>query len=236
MSPAEVNGESQPGVPATGAAGAGHVEPQFTVLGASIVEDAAAPTLQFELEISESSGHEVFTVALTAQINIDPARRTYDRETRARLVELFGEPERWASTTHSFVWAYTSTLVPSFTGSTRFSLPLACTYDLELAAAKYFYSLPDGYVPLSFHFSGSVLHRGDAGRIQVVAIPWSCTARWRMPVKTWRQMVDRHYPNSSWIRLHPDTAELLREYKTGAGLLSIDAAVAELLGRAEGGR
>lgn len=212
-----------------GAGATQQVAPEFNVLGVSFVEDAAAPLLRFELEINESSGREVFTVALTAQINIDPARRTYDAETRERLVELFGEPERWAGTAHSFLWAHTSTLVPSFTGSTTFSLPLACTYDLELAAAKYFYSLPGGFVPLSFHFSGSVLHRGDDGRIQVVAIPWSCTSTWRMPVATWRRMIDRHYPNSNWVRVHPDTAEQLRSYKARAGLLSIDATVAALL-------
>ena len=207
--------------------------PELTVLGASPVEDAAAPTMRFELQIREGSGREVFTVALTSQINVDPARRTYDAETRARLVELFGEPERWGATTHSFLWAHTSTLVPTFTGETRFSLPVACTYDLELAATKFFDGLPGGHVPLSFHFSGSVLYRGGDGRIQVAAIPWSCTARWRMPVATWRQMIERHYPNSSWVRLHPDTNELLRSYRAQAGLPSIDAAVAQLLARAE---
>jgi hypothetical protein len=205
------------------------VVPEFTVLGAAHVEDAAAPTLRFELGVDETSGREVFTIALTAQINVDPSRRSYDPETRTRLVELFGEPERWAATTHSFVWAHASALVPSFTGTTTCSLPVACTYDLELAATKYFYSLPSGYVPLSFHFSGSVLHRGDDGRIQVVAIPWSCTSRWRMPIETWRQMMQRHYPNSSWVRLHPDTTELLRRYSAQAGLPSLDAAVASLL-------
>jgi hypothetical protein len=210
----------------------GPIAPEFNVLGVSFVEDAAAPMLRFDLEMVESTGLEVFTVALTAQINIDPARRSYDPDTRARLVELFGEPERWAATTHSFLWAHTSTLVPSFTGSTLFSLPLACTYDLELAAAKYFYSLPDGFVPLTFHFSGSLLHRADDGQIRVVAIPWSCSTKWRMPVATWRKMIERHYPNSSWVRLHPDTTQLLRSYRAEAGLLSIDAAVADLLERA----
>jgi hypothetical protein len=209
------------------------VAPEFTVLEATVVEDAAAPTLRFELQVEEASGREVFTVALSAQIHIDPARRSYDADTRARLVELFGEPDRWGATTHSFLWAHATTLLPSFRGTTRFSLPLACTYDLELAAAKYFYSLPGGLVPLSFHFNGSILYRGDGGHIQVHAIPWSCTARWRMPVATWRQMIDRHYPNSAWVRLHPDTAELLRGYKARAGLLSIDAAVSQLLDAAE---
>jgi Family of unknown function (DUF6084) len=220
---------SSPVPPAVPPAPGAGVAPEFTVAGAAFVEDAAAPTMRFDLGAEERSGREVFTIALTAQINVDPSRRSYDAETRARLVELFGEPERWAATTHSFVWTHASTLVQSFTGSTIFSLPVACTYDLELAATKYFYSLPGGHVPLTFHFSGSVLHRGDDGRIQVVAIPWSCSARWRMPVATWREMMRRHYPNGSWVRLHADTTERLRRHAAGAGAPTLDAAVNGLL-------
>ena len=69
-----------------------------------------------------------------------------------------------------------------FTGATSFALDVPCTYDLEVAASKYFYSLPDGEVPLSFLFSGMVLYRGEGDRLQVAQVPWSCTARWRMPV------------------------------------------------------
>ena len=39
-------------------------------------------------------------------------------------------------------------------------------------------------------------------------------------------------PERSWVRLHPDTTELLRSYKARAGLLSIDAAVSALLEQA----
>ena len=46
--------------------------------------------------------------------------------------------------------------VPGFSGETRFSLEVPCTYDLEVAAAKYFYAVPDGEVPLTFHFNGNV--------------------------------------------------------------------------------
>ena len=80
------------------------------------------------------------------------------RRDRAALVELFGAPERWAATTKSFLWSQVSTLVPSFTGETTFTMPVPCTYDLELAAAKYLYSVPDGEVPVAFHFTGSVLY------------------------------------------------------------------------------
>jgi hypothetical protein len=205
------------------------IAPEFQVHDVTWVPDAAAPTLSFALGVTETSGREVFTIALTAQINIDPARRSYDAETREALVELFGPPERWAATTKSFVWTQVSTLVPSFTGETTFTLPVACTYDLELAAAKYLYNLPDGEAPLSFHFTGSELHRGDAGQLQVVLIPWTCSADWRMPVATWREMMERHYPNGAFVRLHADTLAALSRRKARRGLPSYDACVADLL-------
>ena len=205
------------------------IAPEFRVHDVTWVRDAAAPTLSFALGVSETSGREVFTIALTAQINIDPARRTYDPGTRAALVELFGEPDRWGATTHSFLWAHATTLVPSFTGQTAFTLPVPCSYDLELAAAKYFYSLPEGEVPLSFHFTGSVLHRGDDGRMQVVLIPWTCSAQWRMPVATWREMMAHHYPKGAWIRVQAETLDALGERKAARGLPTYDATVSELL-------
>jgi hypothetical protein len=206
------------------------IAPAFEVHDVTWVRDAAAPTLSFALGVTETGGREVFTIALTAQINIDPARRQYDAETRAELVELFGAPERWASTTKSFVWAQVSTLVPSFTGETAFTMQVPCTYDLELAAAKYLYTLPDGEVPLAFHFTGSVLYRGDGGELQVVLIPWTCSADWRMPIAAWREMMDSYYPNGAWVRLHPETMGALSRYRAREGLPSYDACVAELLG------
>jgi Family of unknown function (DUF6084) len=205
------------------------IAPEFEVRGATWARDAAAPLLRFELGVTEASGRDVFTIALSARINIDPARRAYDARTREALVELFGEPERWGATTQSFVWAHAGTLVPSFTGATTFALAVPCTYDLELAATKYFHNVADGEVPLSFHFTGSILHRGDEGQVQVVLVPWTCSAQWRMPVATWRAMMDHHYPNGSWVRLQADTLDALARRRARRALPSFDACVAELL-------
>ena len=117
---------------------------EFAVLGARTVKYAAAPMLTLDLQVSEGSGREVYMIALTIQLMIEPARRAYDDATRERLVELFGAPERWAVTTRSLVWSQLDVLVPAFTGSTTVPVPVACHYDLELAAAKYLHSLPDG--------------------------------------------------------------------------------------------
>ena len=51
-------------------------DPTFEVLGAEPVAHAAAPTLKFLLRVSDA--RPLHAIALSAQINIDPARRTYD--------------------------------------------------------------------------------------------------------------------------------------------------------------
>jgi len=202
---------------------------EFTVLGAEPMEHTATPGVRFHLHVTEPEGRDVYTIALSSQVHIDPARRTYDDEARERLVELFGAPERWGATTHSFQWARIESLVPSFSGSTAFTIEVPCTYDLEVAATKFFHSLPDGEVPLSFHFNGTVLYAGDDDRLQVVLVPWSCSTRWRMPVEVWHRTIAAHYPGGGWIRLGQDTLDALGRRKAERGAHSFDATVRELL-------
>ena len=142
---------------------------------------------------------QVYMIALTIQLMIEPARRSYDDATRERLVELFGAPERWAVTTRSLVWAQLDVLVPAFTGSTTVSVPIACHYDLELAAAKYLHSLPDGEAPLALHFNGTIYYPGDDGGLQMVLVPWSKSIDFRMPVSVWRETIEHYYPNTGWV-------------------------------------
>src|SRR5690242_17467916 len=155
--------------PATG------VEPEFAVLGVSAVRHAAVPTLAFDVHVAEPSGRQVYLIALTAQLMIEPARRAYDAEAREKLVELFGPPERWSMTTRSLVWAQLDLIVPAFIGSTTIRAQVVCSYDHELAAAKYFHSLSDGEAPLAFNFNGTVYYQGEDGRLQMSLVPWSCS-------------------------------------------------------------
>jgi hypothetical protein len=204
-------------------------EPVFTVLDVEPVPHAATPELRFHLHVEDPTGREVHTIALSTQIQIDPARRAYDDETRARLVDLFGAPERWASTTQVFRWAHVSALVPGFIGATSFAIDVPCTYDLEVAASKYFYSLSEGEVPLSFLFNGMVLYSGDEDRLQVAQVPWSCTARWRMPVDAWKKVMAAYYPGGGWVRVETSTLDALAGRKAAEGHHSFDALIKELL-------
>jgi hypothetical protein len=203
-------------------------EPEFAVTGAAHVAFAATPTMLFSATATDPSGHEIQSIALTVQVMIDPARRGYDPDTRARLAELFGPPASWAPATSGLAWARVSATVPTFCGSTTFAIEVPCTYDLEVAAAKYFYAVRDGEIPLSFHFNGNVFFRGRE-RLQVVPVSWSSTAKFRMPVAAWRAMMTEHYPGGGWIRLSEETLAALNERRAARGLPSFDACVQELL-------
>jgi hypothetical protein len=207
-------------------------EPTFAVQDVDFVPFAAGPTLRFRFLVREPSEREVYTIALSIQINIDPARRGYDAPTRERLYELFGEPERWPATTRSFFWTRVDSMIQGFVGETAFEVVVPCTYDLEVAASRYMSALPDGAVPLSLHFSGRVFYRGDSDRLQVVPVPWSGSAQCELPVAVWQGMIAHHYPHAGWIRLHADTLDLLGRYRARRGLTSFDASVVELLASA----
>ncbi len=204
-------------------------DPRFAVTGAAPVEFAAAPTLAFDLEVTDPSEREIFTIALTCQVNIDPARREYDADTRERLIELFGEPGRWAQTTRSFRWLQASVLVPAFRASATFQLPVLCNFDHELAATKYFYSLPDGEIPLTFLFSGTILYRGDAGEVQGAQVSWDFHSSYRLRVAVWKELMAHYYPQTGWIGIHADTLAALGRFKAARGLPTFDACVSELL-------
>ncbi len=208
---------------------AGAPDPDFELVSASPVARAAAPTVGFRVRVSDDSGRRIFTIALTAVITIEPSKRSYDPEARERLVELFGEPERWASTTTNFRWAQADALVPAFEGSTEFDLVVPCTYDLELAAAKYFHGLADGAAPLRFHFNGTVFYEDDDGRMQIVHVPWDRSPRFAMPIEVWRQTIDAAYPFRGWIPVHVETIARLEKFKAENGLPTFDAALEELL-------
>lgn len=202
---------------------------EFAVVGARPVKYAAAPMLSLDLQVSETTGAQVYMVALSIQLMIEPARREYDDTTRERLVELFGEPERWAVTTRSLVWSKLDVLVPAFTATITVTVPIACHYDLELAAAKYLHALPDGEAPLALHFNGMIYYRGDDGGLQIVLIPWSKSIDFRMPVSVWQETIAHYYPGTAWIAVRAQTYDALQRAKLERGLATLDACISALL-------
>jgi hypothetical protein len=207
----------------------GGPELKFKVLSARPVRYAAAPMMTLDLQVSEQQGRQVYMIGLSIQLMIEPARREYDEATRERLAGLFGAPERWAVTTHSLLWAQLDIVVPQFTGSRTVAVPLPCSYDLEIAAAKYLHSLPDGEAPLALHFNGMVYYPDENGGLRMVLVPWSQSIDFRMPVSVWRETVAHYYPNSGWAAFGEHTLQQLERERVARGLPTYDACVSELL-------
>jgi hypothetical protein len=204
-------------------------EPSFEITGAAHIPFTAAPTMLFSATVTDPSGFAVQSIALTIQVMIDPAKRGYDDETRVRLQELFGPPASWAPATSGLAWARVATTVPGFQGATSFGIEVPCTYDLEVAAAKYFYSVSDGEIPLSFHFNGNIFFYGASERLQVMPVSWTCSAQYKLPISVWRAMIAEHFPGGGWIRVSDETLRRLNDRRGQRGLASFDAAIEELL-------
>jgi hypothetical protein len=103
------------------------------------------------------------------------------------------------------------------------------TYDLNVAATKYFNALDGGNIPLLFLFSGTVFYAAADRRLQVERISWNKECVFQMPVSVWQEMMDQHYPNSAWIYLHRDVFQRLLDYKREQGLLTWEATLERLL-------
>jgi len=202
----------------------------FQVEGAEAGAFAASPLLAFKLRIVNADAQEpVHTVALRCQIQLETARRRYTAQEQERLLDLFGEPERWGRTLRTMLWTHTSLMVPPFTGSTLVDLPVPCTFDFNVAAAKYFAGLEDGEVPLELLFSGTVFYEDEAAGLQVAQIPWDREAKYRLPVPVWKAMMDSYYPNSAWLCLRRDVFDRLSQYKMRRGIPTWEQALESLL-------
>ncbi len=196
----------------------------FFVLGVEPDPYAAAPTLLFKLKLTETTGARVHTIALRCQLRIEPQRRLYSPAEEERLLAMFGESPRWGDTHKPILWTHASTMVAGFTGAGEVELPVPCTYDFEVSAAKYLHALDDGDVPLVLLFNGTVF--SGAG---VEPVPWHKECHFKMPAAVWRQLMDLYFPNSGWIRLRRETLDALERFKTERALPTWEQALEALL-------
>jgi len=202
----------------------------FTVTGVEATAHAVTPLITFQMEVINTPPDEsIHTVILQCQIQIETIRRQYNGAEKAKLLDLFGEPERWGQTLRTMLWTHAHTTIRGFTGQTTVQLPVACTYDLNVAGTKYFYALEEGEVPLRFLFSGTVFYAGQSRGLQVTQISWDKEATFRLPVRVWQEMIDRYYPNTAWLYLHKDVFDRLYQYKVKRGLPTWEDTLRSLL-------
>lgn len=200
----------------------------FEVTGAIPERYVAQPTLSLALRITEASGRAVQALALRTQVCIEPQRRRYSPEEEEQLYELFGETRQWGESLRPFTWTQVATTVGRFTGETTVALPIVCTYDFEVAAARYLHGLDAGEIPLVLLFNGTAFFTGAAG-LQAEPVPWHLESRFRLAVSVFRDVMDQCFPDSGWLRLSRETLRALERLKTRAGLATAEQAVESLL-------
>lgn len=202
------------------------------IIGARVEPYAAAPLMSLRLRITESSGRRIDTIALRAQIQIDPRKRQYTPSEERKLVELFGEAHRWGESLRAVHWVHAAIMVPPFTDSTEIDIPISCSYDFEVASSKYFDALEDGEVPLLLLFSGMMFPKSPSG-FSAEMVPWDLECSYRLPARLWRDTMNQYFPNQAWIRLDKDTFDELYRFKTRLGLLSWEQTLRKLFESAE---
>ena len=209
-------------------------ELSFQIEEAVVAQFAAAPALIFKLRVKNRVVDEsIHTVALRAQIQIETTRRRYTPEEQSRMLDLYGEPERWSQTLKTLLWTHASVVVPAFQGETMVELHVPCTFDFNVAATKYFAGLSAGEIPLCFQFSGTVFYAPSGGNLQVGPICWDQEARFKLPVSLWREMMDSYYPNTAWLCLRRDVFERLSQYKTQRGISTWEQVMETMLAEEE---
>jgi hypothetical protein len=203
-------------------------EHSIAVDGAAREAHAAVPTLRFDLRVESDA--PVRSVLLDVQLQIAARRRAYGVGAHARLFELFGPVADWGTTLRTVPWTRATLVVPGFSGSTVVALDVACSYDLEVAASRYLDALDDGEVPLELLFSGSVFYEED-GRLQTTRLSWEKEAEYRLPVRVWKETMERYFGGTAWLRLRKDSFDRLSAFKSRNALATWDDALDALLAK-----
>jgi len=199
----------------------------FSIDRVRVEPHAAAPTLVFSLRITESSGVQVHSGLLRVLLQIDPRGRRYTPVESERLVELFDRPERWIDTVRPIFWTQVAVVVPPFEREGLVDVPVSCTYDVEVASAKYFNALDSGEIPVTVMFSGTLfVAAGD--RVHAAPVAWDKEARFRLPASTWRELMTACFGDSAWLRLRRDSFEALCRYRARHALPSWEAVIETL--------
>jgi hypothetical protein len=191
---------------------------------------AATPTLRLSVSI-DAAGRALRGLGLNARLQIRAEQRRYVGFEADRLRELFGAVAEWPRSLGPVPWARTAVNIGPFDAGTVVELDVPCTYDFDVAAAKYLAALEDGEVPLELLFSGTMFWDDANGHLQSAMIPWDREASIRMPISTWRSAMGSAFGDSAWLRVHRDVFARLQAFRSEAGLTTWEDTLEALLER-----
>lgn len=200
----------------------------ISIIGAHPSPLTAAPGITFRLRIEELSGLRVDTIALRCQVQIAARSRRYTKHEQSRLYELFGSVSQWQQTLRSVTWSQSTLVVPSFANRIDVDLQVACTYDLQIASAKYLHAIRDHGVPLTFLFSGTIFQAAESG-LSIEPVPWDREASYVMPATVWHAAMDQFFPGGGWLMVRRDTIDRLQAFRGRHAVVTWDEAIDLLL-------
>ena len=201
---------------------------RFSIVDGVPAPDTAAPAVRFRLHIDNPSPARIHALALRVQVQIEPRSRAYDDEERARLYELFGDGSTWERSRQPLLWTHASTVVTAFDRETEVDLLVACTYDLDVASAKFLHAVRKDDVPLRFLFSGTIFGVVD-GALNVQPVPWQSEADYRLPADVWQQTMDQFFPGGGWMRVSRETLDRLQAWRGVRACISWDETLDALM-------
>ncbi len=199
----------------------------FSVLDSYPLPYALSPSIGLKVRVAETTGVYVHTIALRAQVQVEPQKRRYTTKETDALHDLFGSVDRYGDTLKPMLWTHVSAMVLGFEGEKEFEIQIPCSYDFEVAANKYLNALEDGDIPIILLFSGTLYTQSERG-VAAEMMSWSCEARHRLPVLVWRAAMDAHFPNSAWIRIDRDVFAELDRFRISQSIPTWDMTIARL--------
>ena len=203
------------------------VELGFSVDGAARVEHAAVPTLRFALRRGVGGAG-----ALGAARRAAPDRRAPARVRRGRarpaVRALRAGRGLGHDAAHAAVDAHDAGRagVRGLDGGRPRRAVLATTSRSRPRATST--RCRDGDVPLEFLFSGSVFYTGADGGLQTTRLSWQSEAEYALPVRVWKETMERYFRGTAWVRLRKESFDRLSAYKSRNALASWDDALEAL--------
>lgn len=188
---------------------------------------AASPLLALDVRVT--SPEQVESVLLRTSVRIEAGARATTPAEDTRLKELFGDRALWSRGSRSLLWAQVVNVVSAFSGQTDVSVAVPCSFDLAAVASKYLRALDGGTVPIRAQFSGTAFFRTEHG-LSAAPITLDSEAELALPVATFIEALDQHFPDAAVVTLRRDVFNRLEALRVGRGLSSFDQAIDELLG------
>jgi hypothetical protein len=205
-------------------------ELRFSVLDIAPEPYAVVPTLVARLQVEETTGEPVHALALRAQVRIDAQRRRYDDDEAVGCSTSSARRSAGARRSAAAVDAHDRDGA-GLHGRHRGRAGAAVHVRLRGVGREVPQRAARRRDPLLLLFSGTVFTRGSTG-FAVTQVPWDRETSYRLPVAVWREVMDRYFPGSQWLRLDRDTVEALTRFKSERGLPTWEETFAALLAEA----